>query len=148
MNLRDAEFEIAKLKNKLDKLLKDKESLEIIVDPKISDYSKIVVKKTGNSDSVEEVYILTKELPKYKNLDLQIENIKQRIFNYLAWRDEELKILKKYNKTEQLIVYYKEITPEKYSWQQIANKVHYSKDHCRKIYYNYKNKRKIQNNHL
>ena len=43
MNLRDANFEVERLENKLNKLLSDKELLETMIDPKSTDYTKVVV---------------------------------------------------------------------------------------------------------
>ena len=144
MTLREANYEIEKLNNELNKLLKDKALLESTIDPKSIDYTKILVDGGVHNTNIQEIYVLTKELDKYKNLDKRINNIQEEIFNYTEWIDKELKILKKYDKVEQLIVYYKEDSIKKYTWYQIANKVHYSKDYCRKIYMRYKKKRNIK----
>ncbi len=144
MTLREANFEVERLNNKLDKLLKDKELLESTIDPKSTDYTKVVVDGGKHNSCVQEIYVLMQDLPRWKDLDKRIKITQEEIKNYIDWIDNELKILKKYNKVEQLIVYYKEETTEKYTWHQIANKVHYSKDYCRKIYARYKNMRNIE----
>ena len=148
MTLKEANYEVERLNNKLNKLLKDKEILETMVDPKSTDYTKIVV-DGGKHSNILELYILKQDLPRWKDLDRRISKTQDEIKNYMNWMDNELKILKKYDKVEQLIVYYKEIDIKEYTWYQIASMVHYSKDYCRKIYKRYKQKRDIlQENHL
>ena len=142
MTLKEANCEVERLNNDLNKLLKDKELLEVMVDPKSTDYEKVVV-DGGKHSNILEIYILKQELPRWQDLDSKIQRIQNEINNWMNWIDTELKILEKYDKLEQLIVYYKEIDIKEYTWHQIAAKVHYSKDYCRKIYSKYKKKRKI-----
>lgn len=142
MKLREANFQLERKNNELDKLLKDKELLECMVDPKSTDYTKIVV-DGGKHTNILEVYVALKDLKQWKNLDERIDRLQSEIQNLTEWIDKELKILNKYNEVEESIVYYKEISIQKYTWQEIANKVHYSKDYCRKIYKRYKKKRNI-----
>ena len=137
MTIREANYELEKLNNDLNKLIKDKAILECLVQPKSADYSKIVV-DGGKHGNMLELYVLKQDLPRWKDLDTRIKRTQDEINNYINWIDNELKILKKYDKVEQLIVYYKEICRNKYSWQQISAMVHYSKDYCRKIYSRYK----------
>ena len=148
MTLKEANYEVERLNNKLNKLLKDKELLETMVDPKSTDYTKIVV-DGGKHSNILELYVLKQELPRWQDLDRRISKTQDEIKNYVEWIDNELKILKKYDKVEQLIVYYKEIDIKEYTWYQISSMVHYSKDYCRKIYKRYKQKRDIlQEDHL
>ena len=142
MTLKEANYEVERLNNKLNKLLKDKELLEVMVEPKSTDYTKVMV-DGGKHSNILELYVLKQELPRWQDLDKKIRITQDEIKNYMDWIDEELRILKKYDKIEQLIVYYKEIDLKEYSWDQIAYKVHYSRDYCRRIYRRYKKKRNI-----
>lgn len=143
MNLKEANYEVERLNNKLNKLLKDKELLETTTDPKSTNYQKIIIDGGRHNSSVQEIYILKQDLIKWQNLDKKIQRIEEEIKNYMDWIDKELKILKKYNKIEQLIVYYKEIELKNYTWQDIATLVHYSEPQCRRIYKRYKQTRNI-----
>ncbi len=140
MTLKEANFEIERLNNELIKLLRDKELLENMIEPKSTDYTKILV-DGGKHSNIIELYILKQDLPRWKDLDKRIKQTQGEIKNYLDWIDNELKILKKYDKLEQQVIYYKDISSEKYTWREISNLVNYSKDYCRKIYQRYKNKR-------
>ena len=142
MTLKEANYEVERLNNKLNKLLKDKELLETMVDPKSTDYTKIVV-DGGKHSNILELYILKQELPRWQDLDRRISKTQDEIKNYMNWIDNEHKILNKYNKIEQLIVYYKEIDTKEYTWYQIANMVHYSIRQCKRIYKNYTETRDI-----
>lgn len=142
MTLRDVNCEVERLNNKLDKLLRDKELLETMTDPKSTDFEKITV-DGGKHGNILEAYILKKDLPRWKNLDEEIKRTQDEIKINMDWIDKELKILNKYNKVEQLIVYYKEISTKEYTWQSISNLVHYSEAQCRRIYRAYKAKRNI-----
>lgn len=143
MNLREANYEVERLNNRLKKLYKDKELLEVTTDPKSTDYQKIIIDGGKHTSSVQEIYVLKQELTKWKDLDKKICKTQEEIKNYIDWIDKELKILKKYNKIEQLIVYYKEIELKNYTWQDIATLVHYSEPQCRRIYKRYKQTRNI-----
>lgn len=143
MTLKDANYEVERLNNKLDKLLKDKELLEVLTDPKSTDYSKILVDGGKHVGSLQEVYVLKQDYPRWQDLDKRIQRTQEEIKNTMDWIDNELKILEKYNKVEQLIVYYKEASTQKYTWYQISNKVHYSKEQCQRIYKRYKQTRNI-----
>lgn len=142
MTLKEVNYEVERLENELNKLLRDKELLETLVDPKSTDYTKIMV-DGGKHTNILEVYILKQDLPRWQDLDKRIKQTQDQIKNDLEWIDNELKILRKYDKVEQLIVFYKEIDTKNYTWYQISALVNYSKDYCRKIYQRYKNKRNI-----
>lgn len=142
MTLKEANYEVERLNNKLNKLLKDKELLEVIVDPKSTDFTKVVV-DGGKHSNILELYVMKQDLPKWKDLDKRICITQEEIKNYMDWIDNELRILKKYDKVEQLIVYYKEIDLKEYTWYQIAALVHYSSTQCRRIYKRYKETRNI-----
>ena len=144
MTLKEVNFEVERLNNKLNKLLKDKELLEVMTDPKSTDYTKVVV-DGGKHSNILELYILKQDLPRWQNLDKRIKQTQEEIKNNMDWIDNELKILKKYNKVEQLIVYYKEECPENYTWVQISmmKGIHYSVSQCKRIYKRYKETRNI-----
>lgn len=142
MTLREINYEVELLNNELEKLLRDKAMLEVITDPKSTDYSKVVV-DGGIHGNILDIYVEKTELERYKDLDKKISFIQEKIKSDMDWIEKELIILKKYGKTENLIVYYKEISPQKYTWYEISAKVHYSVGQCKRIYKNYKEKRNI-----
>lgn len=142
MTLKEANYEVEKLNNKLNKLIKDKLILESITEPKSVDVSKIIV-DGGNRENTIEIYVEKQDLERWKELDKKIQRTQDEINNYVNWIEAELKILKKYDKLEQLIVYYKEIDVKEYTWHEISAKVNYSMTQCRRIYKKYKQKRNI-----
>lgn len=144
MTLKDANYEVERLTNDLNKLINDKLILESLVVPKSADYEKVIV-DGGKHCNMIEIYILKQDVDKWKDLDLKIKRKQSEINNYINWINEELKILKKYNKVEQLIVYYKEESPIKYKWYEIAKMegINYSIPQCKRIYSLYKQKRNI-----
>lgn len=135
--------ETEKLENSLNKLLNDKELLELVVDPKTTKYDKVYVDGGKHSGSVQEIYVLKEDLPRWKDLDKRIQEIQTRIKINNDWVERELKILKKYDDKVEEIVYYKEQCKEKLTWVQIGNRIHLSESQCRKIYRDYKKRRDI-----
>jgi hypothetical protein len=142
MTLKEANYEVERLTNDLNRLLKEKEILETLILPKGINLDKILV-DGGRVSNIIEKYAELKELEKWKNLDRRILENQERIKNYMDWIDNELRILKKYDKVEQLIVYYKEIDTKEYTWANISAMVHYSERQCKRIYSRYKNRRNI-----
>lgn len=142
MTLREANYEVERLNNELNKLLKDKEILECVVSPKSTDYTRVMV-DGGKHCNTLGIYILKQDLPRWKGLDSRIKKVQEQIKNNLDWIDEELRILKKYNEIEQSIIYYKEIDTKRWTWHQISTKVSYSIAQCKRIYSRYKQKRNI-----
>ena len=142
MTLKNANFEVEKLTNDLKRLLREKELLETMILPKSTTLDKIVVDGGSHVNLIEKYAELT-ELEKWKDLDKKIVETQDKIKNNMDWIDEELRILKKYDKVEQLIVYYKEIATKNYTWRDISNLVHYSESQCKRIYKKYKRKRDI-----
>lgn len=142
MTLKDCNYEVEKQNNELNKLLRDKELLECIVSPKSVDTTKILVDGGKHTDSLS-IYIEKQDLERYKDLDKRITLLQEQIKNNMNWIDNELKILKKYNKVEQLIVFYKETDTKEYTWYQISSMVNYSVAQCKRIYSRYKKKRNI-----
>lgn len=139
MTLKEVNYEVERLTNQLNKLLNEKESLESIVGLHSTSYNKIIVDGGKVVDKMLEYQIL-KEM---NQLDFHIQIIQEKIKNNIDWIDNELKILKKYDKIEQLIIYYKEIDTKNYTWYQISNKVNYSMSQCKRIYSRYKKKRNV-----
>ena len=126
MTLKEVNYEVERLTNQLNKLLNEKESLESIVGLHSTSYDKIIVDGGKVVDKMLEYQIL-KEM---NQLDFHIQIIQEKIKNNMDWIDNELKILKKYDKIEQLIIYYKEIDTKNYTWYQISSKVNYSLSQC------------------
>lgn len=143
MTIREANYELERLNNDLDKLIRDKAILECLVQPKSTDYSKVVV-DGGKHGNTLELYVLKQDLPRWKDLDVRIKRKQDEINNQMNWIDNELKILKKYDKVEQLIVYYKEIDDRNLSWIEISTLVHYSVSQCKRIYRRYKKLRDFE----
>ena len=139
MTLKEVNYEVERLNNQLNKLLNEKESLESIVGLHSTSYNKIIVDGGKVVDKMLEYQIL-KEM---NQLDFHIQIIQEKIKNNMDWIDNELKILKKYDKIEQLIIYYKEIDTKNYTWYQISSKVNYSMSQCKRIYSRYKKKRNV-----
>ena len=139
MTLREVNYEVERLTNQLNKLLNEKESLESIVGLHSTSYNKMIVDGGKVVDKMLEYQIL-KEM---NQLDFHIQIIQEKIKNNMDWIDNELKILKKYDKIEQLIIYYKEIDTKNYTWYQISSKVNYSMSQCKRIYSRYKKKRNV-----
>ena len=142
MTLKKANFEVEKLTNELKRLLREKEILETMILPKSINLDKIVV-DGGSPVNLIEKYAELTELEKWKDLDEKIVETQDKIKSNMDWIDEGLRILKKYDKVEQLIVYYKEIATKNYTWRDISNLVHYSESQCKRIYKKYKRKRDI-----
>lgn len=139
MTLRDANYKVEKLSNEIELLLKDKEVLESMVEPQAIDTTKIIVDGGKIVDRLP-VYVYEKEL---KDIDNKLQAKQDQRKNYMDWIDKELKILKKYNQVEQLIVYYKEVEVKEFTWHQISSIVNYSIPQCRRIYKKYKLKRSV-----
>lgn len=142
MTLKEVNFEVEKLTNELKRLLREKEILETMILPKSTNLDKIVV-DGGSPVNLIEKYAELTELEKWKDLDKRIVETQDEIKSKMDWIDEELRILKKYDKVEQLIVYYKEIAAKNYTWRDISNLVHYSESQCKRIYRRYKRRRNI-----
>lgn len=127
--------EIKKLDNQLNYYLQKKELLGSLVLPKSIDYSKEIVEGGKRSDNMLE-YLIKKE-----DLDYKIRNIQDEMFNLIDYVEKELQRMKEYNEIEERIIYYRECRQMK--WDDIADKVYYSKMQCRRIYKKYLQKREI-----
>ena len=94
LTLKEANYQVESKENELNRLLRDKEVLECMVDPKSTDFTKIVV-DGGKHGNILEIYIALKDLKKWKNLDRDINRLQEEIQNLVNWIDNELEILKK-----------------------------------------------------
>ncbi len=144
LTLKEVNYKVEKDTNELNKLLKDKEILECMVDPKSTDYTKVII-DGGMHANILDIYVAKKDLDKWKNLDRDIQILQKQIKNNMDWIDNELKILNKYDKTEQLVVYFKEDCHNKYTWHQISAKVGYSVSQCKRIYKKFTKQRLTKN---
>ena len=144
MTLKEANYQVEKLTNEINRLLREKEILEASVGLQGIDITKESVDGGKRVDKLLE-YASSKEL---SNLDKKLQLNQDKRKNLMDWIDEELKILNKYSKVEQLIVYYKEIDIKEYTWANISGKVNYSVPQCKRIYKKYKNKRFFEDDTL
>lgn len=148
MTLEGAHKELELLYNDL-KFQKDRlASIELIALPKAIQYS---------GDKVDGG-VFTDKMLKYAELEEKynlIEKIKydeRKIKDIENWIEKELQILRQYNEIEYLVVYYKECffkiglngVKRRLSWAEIARKTHYSEDHLKHVYSNYKRRKKTQ----
>lgn len=141
LTLREANYQVECWENDLKRWLDEKEQLECLVDIKSINYDKIIV----DGGTTEDTMLTYQVLKDIKQLDFNIQRIQDKIKFNVDWIDRQLNILEKYDKVEQLIVYYKEVDPKanNYTWQDIASLVHYSIRQCKRIYSRYKNKRNV-----
>ncbi len=139
MDLKTANKELEQLDNEYEYWLSQKEIAKNMVIPKSADIQFERVDGGKREDRLLR-YI---ELLDDKKIDETLDYIFKRKQNLMNWIDNELKILKKYKQTEQLIVFYKEQDPRNLSWYSISKLVNYSKDYCRKIYARYKKSRNV-----
>lgn len=139
MTLKEANCEVERLDNEINLLLKDKEVLLSTVDVQAVNTDKMIIDGGKRVDKLLQ-YVETKEL---KQLDEKIQLKQNKKQNLMNWIERELVILKKYDKVEQLIVFYKEIDTKRYTWYNISKLVDYSVPQCKRIYRKYKLKRDI-----
>lgn len=147
MNLKEANKELEKLDNEYTYWLEQKELILSLVMPKATDIKPEIIEGGKREDRLLK-YV---ELEDEKQIDNTLDYIYKRKTNLINWMDKELKILLKYGELESAIVQLKETTiidndTKKWrerTWEEIANEVHYNKDHCRRIYRNYKRIRNI-----
>lgn len=148
MTLKEAREKLEHLDNDLELLLNEKEVLFNKTQPTAIKYDKESI-MGGKRENRYENYLISVE---EKEFDSKIDDIYTRKRLYENWITNELKILEKYNELEQLIIHFKEDTiihcpytkkSREMTWQEIADKVFYSKDYCRRVYRNYLRKREI-----
>lgn len=147
MNLKEANKELEKLDNEYTYWLEQKELILSLVLPKAIEIKPEIIEGGKREDRLLK-YV---ELEDEKQIDNTLDYIYKRKTNLMNWMDKELKILLKYGELESAIVQLKETTiidkdTKKWrerTWEEIAKEVHYNKDHCRRIYRNYKRIRNI-----
>lgn len=138
MTLREANFKVEKIQNELTLLYNQKEIMDLSVGVKVSKLDKVLVDGGIVEDKLLN-YVYQKKLKRIDEKIIAKERQKKVLMDYI---DNELKTLKKYNKVEQLIVFYKDIDLKSYTWFEIGNLVGYSKEQVQRIYKKYrKNKR-------
>ncbi len=139
MTLKEANKNLEQLENEYNYWLQEKESLLSIVNPQSTDTT---LERVDGGKRVDKMlkYVETEDI---LQIDNTLEYIHNKKINLMNWIDNELKILGKYEEVEQLIVYYKEVSPKKYTWHSISKMVHYSKEQCQRIYKRNKKKRDI-----
>lgn len=144
MTLKEANKKLEELENDYEYYLNEKEELLSLVLPKATNITSERVDGGTREDKMMK-YVETEEEKKINDTLDYIDKKKQ---NLMRWIDNELRMLNKYEETEQLIVYYKEIVIKNYTWEQISQLVHYSVSQCKRIYKRYKKRRNIQDDLL
>lgn len=144
MTLKEANKKLEELENDYEYYLNEKEELLSLVLPKATNITSERVDGGTREDKMMK-YVETDE---EKRINDTLDYIDKKKQNLMRWIDNELRMLNKYEETEQLIVYYKEIVIKNYTWEQISQLVHYSVSQCKRIYKRYKKRRNIQDDLL
>ena len=148
MTLKEANYELKKLENDYNYYLNEKEQLQCLVYPKATDIK--LEKVTGGKR--EDKLLEYVNLLDVKKIDETLDYIFKRQQNLIKWIENELKIMLEYGKVESAIIELKETGfirdkgTGKYrelTWEEIAEKVHWSKSFCRNVYRKYKKLRNI-----
>ena len=147
MTLKEANKELEKLDNEYTYWLNQKETLLNLVYPKATDIKPEIIQGGKREDRLLK-YI---ELEDEKQINATLDYIHKKKTNLMNWMDTELKILLKYGEIESAIAQLKEtrildnVTKKwrERTWEEISQEVSYNKDHCRRIYRNYKKIRNI-----
>lgn len=134
MELRDIKNKISQLENQAEYYIREKELLFLKTQPRATDLDKMVVDGTSSEDKCLRYLIEVEE----RELDLKINDLKEKIKNAYKLLEKELRRLEQYNEAVKLIVFYRDL--DKMKWEDISSKVHYSESHCRYIYSKMKNK--------
>lgn len=135
MTLEDIYKELEKLENNLEFYENRLEVLRTMVEPKATQFDKILVDGGKHTDNILK-YV-------EKEDELQIENtikyIKRRIYDLTELKDKEIKRLSKYGETVKAVVFLreKELILDSHrkrrhlTWEEIARKVHCSEKSAR-----------------
>lgn len=138
MTLEDIYKELEKLENNLEFYENRLEVLRTMVEPKATQFDKILVDGGKHTDNILK-YV-------EKEDELQIENtiryIKRRIYDLTELKDKEIKRLAKYGETVKAVVFLreKELILDSHrkrrhlTWEEIAMKVHCSEKSARTWY--------------
>lgn len=137
MTIKEANNQINKIDNEIEYYLKKKELEMSKMMPQATKYDKTLV-DGGKREDKYASYAIKNEL-----LDKELDKLFKEKFLLENFIEKELLRLGKYDEVEQLIVYYKEQSLDKLTWQQISSKVHYSVTQCRNIYRRWRKQRDI-----
>lgn len=138
MTIQEINREIDQLENDLEFYLNEKERIITKVLPKASD---IKGETVDGGKRVDKLLSYVEELDT-KKINETINYIQEKLNVRKKWLDNELEIMNKYGELEQEIIELKNMKLKdpytkkwrEYTWEEIANKVHYSKDYCRRVY--------------
>lgn len=139
MTIKEANNKLEKIDNDIEYWLKEKEIELSNVLPKAVD----ITKERVAGGKREDRFFKYAEALEHKKIDDKLDKLYAKKRNLEDFIEKELRRLKKYREVEQLIVYYKEQCLENYTWEQISQKVFYSKAQCKKIYQKWKGKRDV-----
>jgi len=143
ISLRDANMRVELLNLDIEKLYERREFLFNKTQPKPLP----ITNERTQGGTREDKFLLYNVKVDEENIDYRIECLIEERNILVDYINKRLKILGKYGKVEQLVIYYKESYTKKdgraLSWQEIADKVFYSKTQCRNIYRVYKQIRNI-----
>ena len=148
MTLKEIKNQIQAKDNEINRLIDQKRLNFLKTQPHPIDTSRIIVDGGKREDK------FAKYIIKDSAIDPQLDLAYEEKWLLEEFLDEELKRLDKYGELVKQIVYYKEdYLEEEYkngktifrelTWKEIAKKVSYSADYCRKVYRKYKGKRDI-----
>lgn len=141
MTIKEANNKLEKIDNDIEYWLKEKEIELSNVLPKAVD----ITKERVAGGKREDRFFKYAEALEYKKIDDKLDKLYAQKRNIEDYIEKELHRLGKYREVEQLIVYYKEQSIENFTWNQIAQRVYYSKEQCQRIYKKWKKERNIQN---
>ncbi len=150
MTLKEANYEVEQLEADLRLLLCEKEEIENELLPKSTALDLIKVDGGKRVDRYA-LHEIKKDSPHFQAIVKQIEKKERRKDELITWIDTTLKLLNKYDKVLEQIVHYKENCTRvdkagklvEFTWEEISQKVHYSKTQCRNIYRKYRRKRDL-----
>ena len=139
MTIKEANNKLEKIDNDIEYWLKEKEIELSNVLPKAVD----ITKERVAGGKREDRFFKYAEALEHKKIDDKLDKLYAQKRNIEDYIEKELHRLGKYREVEQLIVYYKEQSIENFTWNQIAQRVYYSKEQCQSIYKKWKKERNI-----
>lgn len=140
MTIKEANNKLEKIDNDINYWLNEKEIVLANIGPSAIDTTRESVIGGRRIDRFTNHVINDKDLIE---IDKELDKLYAKKRNLENYIERELHRLGKYREVEQLIVYYKEQCLENLTWNQIAQKVHYSKEQCQRIYKKWKKVRNI-----
>lgn len=139
MTIKEANNKLEKIDNDIEYWLKEKELELGNVLPKAVD---VTTERVNGGKRVDK-FATYVEAIENKQIDDKLDKLYAKKRNLENYIEKELHRLNKYREIEQLIIYYKEQCVENYTWEQISQRVHYSKAQCRNIYKKWKKQRNV-----